>query len=121
MKTIKRTLRYIKKHIGLMILSMILAAISALSALFIPIYIGRAIDMLSEVEKETVSSTFVGLAVIVVILVKAGVAVLISALCQQLMSVINNKVTYRVVRDIRNEAFSKIQKLPLKYLDSYIH
>ena len=118
MKTIKRTLRYIKKHIGLMVLSMILAATSAISALFIPIFIGHAIDMLAEVEKESVTSAFTGLAVILIILAETAVAVVISALCQQLMSVINNKVTYRVVKDIRNEAFYKIQKLPLKYLDS---
>ena len=117
MKTVRRTLRYIKKHIWLMILSMILAAISSLSALAIPIMIGQTIDFIARLENESSVEVITVLGIIVVLLIKTGLAVVISALCQQLMSVINNKVTYRVTCDIRNEAFSKIQKLPLKYLD----
>ena len=115
MKTIKRTLQYTKKQIWLIILSMIFAAGSAISALFIPIMIGRAIDVLAYFNIEEPAKV---LETIRLMLFKTGIAVIISALCQQLMSVINNKVTYHVVKDIRNEAFSKIQKLPLKYLDS---
>ena len=118
MKTIKRTLRYIKKQIWLIILSMIFATGSALSALIIPIMIGHAIDVLAQVETGDKSSATAGLAIIMTLLAKTVTAVIISAACQQLMSVINNKVTYRVVKDIRNESFAKIQKLPLKYLDS---
>ena len=118
MKTIKRTLRYIKKQIWLIILSMIFATGSALSALIIPIMIGHAIDVLAQVETGDKSSATAGLAIIMTLLAKTVAAVIISAACQQLMSVINNKVTYRVVKDIRNESFAKIQKLPLKYLDS---
>lgn len=118
MKTIKRTLQYIKKQIWLIILSMIFATGSALSALIIPIMIGHAIDVLAQVETGDKSSATAGLAIIMTLLAKTVAAVIISAACQQLMSVINNKVTYRVVKDIRNESFAKIQKLPLKYLDS---
>ena len=118
MKTIKRTLQYIRKQIWLMILSMILAAGSALSALMIPIMIGHAIDALTLVEKGDETTVASGLALIMSLLAKTVAAVIISATCQQLMSIINNKVTYRVVKDIRNESFAKIQKLPLKYLDS---
>ncbi len=118
MKTIKRTLRYIKKQIWLIILSMIFATGSALSALIIPIMIGHAIDVLAQVETGDKSSATAGLAIIMTLLAKTVTAVIISAACQQLMSVINNKVTYRVIKDIRNESFAKIQKLPLKYLDS---
>ena len=118
MKTIKRTLRYIKKQIWLIILSMVFAAGSAISALFIPIIIGHAIDALAQVENGDKETAIVGLTLIMALLAKTAGAVVISAICQQLMSIINNKVTYRVVKDIRNEAFAKIQKLPLKYLDS---
>ena len=115
MNTIKRTLQYTKKQIWLIILSMIFAAGSAISALFIPIMIGQAIDVLAYFDFEEPAKV---LETIRLMLFKTGIAVIISALCQQFMSIINNKVTYHVVKDIRNEAFSKIQKLPLKYLDS---
>jgi ATP-binding cassette subfamily B protein len=94
---------------------MIFAAGSAISALFIPIMIGRAIDVLAYFDIEEKAKV---LEIIELMLFQTGVAVIISALCQQLMSIINNKVTYHVVKDVRNEAFAKIQKLPLKYLDS---
>ncbi len=118
MKTLKRTLRYIKKQIWLMVLSMLLAAGASISALFIPIMIGNAIDVIADIEKAGAVEVVGLMFVVVALLGKTVAAVLVSAVCQQLMSIINNKVTYRVVRDIRNEAFSKIQKLPLKYLDS---
>lgn len=118
MKTLRRILRYVKKNIWLMILSMMLAIGASVSALFIPILIGNAIDSIADVAGKTVGNEPVW-SIIREALLKTGILVVISALCQQLMSMLNNKVTYRVVGDIRKEAFDKIQKLPLKYLDAH--
>ena len=118
MKTLRRILRYVKKNIWLMVLSMILAVGASVSALFIPILIGNAIDSIAGVVGKTNGNEPVWI-IIREALVKTGILVCVSALCQQLMSMLNNKVTYRVVGDIRKEAFDKIQKLPLKYLDAH--
>lgn len=118
MKTLRRILRYVKKNIWLMVLSMILAVGASVSALFIPILIGNAIDSIADVVGKTNGNEPVWI-IIREALVKTGILVCVSALCQQLMSMLNNKVTYRVVGDIRKEAFDKIQKLPLKYLDAH--
>ncbi len=118
MKTLRRILRYVKKNIWLMALSMILAIGASVSALFIPIFIGNAIDSIADVVGKTAGNEPVW-SIIREALLKTGILVVISALCQQLMSMLNNKVTYRVVGDIRKEAFDKIQKLPLKYLDAH--
>jgi len=111
MKTWKKVLRYLKKYIPLMVISIILALLIVASTLYVPILIGEAIDAI-----------FYGMtdfSVVHGLLVKILVLVLVTALFQWLMNVINNKVTYHVVQDIRNEAFEKIQKLPLKYLDDH--
>ena len=109
MKTVKIVLQYLKKYIPLMVLSLIFAIGIVAGTLYVPILIGRAIDCIvyGAVDFETITS----------ILFQVVVIVALTALFQWLMNVINNKVTYQVVRDIRNEAFEKIQKLPLKYLD----
>ena len=114
MKTLRRILRYVKKNIWLMILSMMLAIGASVIALFIPIFIGNAIDSIADVAGKTNGNEPVWI-IIREALVKTGVLVLVSALCQQLMSMLNNKVTYRVVGDIRKEAFDKIQKLQFGY------
>lgn len=109
MKNIGRIFKYLKKNVWLMVLSMIFAAISAISALFIPFFIGDAID----------SIALFAIDAIIGDLLTTALLVLTSAVCLQLMSIINNRVTYKVVRDIRGEAFAKIQTLPLKYLDRH--
>jgi len=111
MSTVKKVLQYLKKYIPLMVLSLLLAVGIVAFTLYVPILIGRAIDC--------IVYGAVGLQAIVAILIQVGVIVVLTALFQWLMNVINNKVTYQVVRDIRNEAFEKIQKLPLKYLDAH--
>ena len=111
MKTVKKVLQYLKKYIPLMVLSLILAVGIVAFTLYVPILIGRAIDC--------IVYGAVDLDAIVQILVQVVIVVALTALFQWLMNVINNKVTYQVVRDIRNEAFEKIQKLPLKYLDAH--
>lgn len=109
MKNIGRIFKYLKRNVWLMVLSMIFAAISAISALFIPFFIGDAID----------SIALFAIDAIIGDLLTTALLVLTSAVCLQLMSIINNRVTYKVVRDIRGEAFAKIQTLPLKYLDRH--
>ncbi len=109
--TLKKVLRYIKKYTGLMILSILLAILTVVLTLYVPILIGKAIDgiIYGQVQFDMILSQLI----IVVILVG------ITALAQWFMNMINNKVTYNVVRDIRDEAFKKIEILPLKYLDTH--
>ena len=111
MNKVKKVLQYLKKYIPLMVLSLLLAVGIVAFTLYVPILIGRAIDCIvyGAVDLQTIAS----------ILIQVVIIVALTALFQWLMNVINNKVTYQVVRDIRNEAFEKIQKLPLKYLDAH--
>lgn len=109
--TIKKVLNYIKKYRILMIISIILAALTVALTLYVPILIGRAIDgiVYGNVKFKMIMS----------ILIKSVVIVIITALAQWIMNVINNKVTYNVVADIRKDAFFNIERLPLKYIDSH--
>lgn len=109
--TLSSVLQYIKKYYGLLICSMIFAFISVILTLYIPIVVGDAIDLI--VGPGTVDKRILGLLVRVVILA------VLTALCQWIMNMINNKITYQVVRDIRNEAFEKLQHVPLKYIDGH--
>ncbi len=111
MKTIRKTLRYLKKYMPLIVVALLLTLGSVIISLYIPTLIGKAIDQIVK--------TGMDISLIVNILGKSVILVGITAILQWLMSMINNKVTFFVVRDIRNEAFSKIQKLPLKYLDEH--
>lgn len=107
--TLKKVLTYIKRYRGHMVGSVVLATIIVILTLYVPILIGKAID---GIVYGAVNFEF--------ILKQIGIAVgmvIVTALAQWMMNMINNKVTYEVVRDIRNEAFEKIEILPLKYLD----
>ncbi len=108
--TLKKVLNYIKKYRGLMVVSILLATLIVILTLYVPILIGKAIDgiVYGNVNFNGILKAL-GLVVIMVV---------ITAAAQWIMNMINNKVTYNVVRDIRNEAFEKIEILPLKYLDS---
>ena len=114
----KGTFRKIIKRIGrykyLLLLSVIFAAASALLSLYVPILIGRAIDCI-------VGKGNVDFDTIFALLVQVGATVGVSALLQWLMNTLNNRITFQVVRDIRNEAFSKLMILPLKFIDSNSH
>lgn len=111
---LKKVLRYIGKYKLQVLLSIILSAVTVAFSLYIPILVGRAIDLI--VDKDNVD--FSGIAPI---LLKVGVIIIITALLQWLMNAINNRVTYQTVCDIRNEAFNKLQRLPLSYIDSHRH
>lgn len=110
--TLKKVLQYIRPYWFLVGLSILLAAVTVAASLYIPILTGDAVDLI-------VGPGTVDFAGIFSILVKIGVIIGIAALSQWVMNLLNNRITYRVVRDIRNEAFWKIQILPLKYIDSH--
>ncbi len=114
MQTLCKVFGYMRKYIPLLILSLIFAAISVALTLYFPILTGRAIDLI--VDKGLVD--FDG---ILSILTKAGVIALITGVAQWLMNTCNNRMTYGIVRDIRTDAFKKLEKLPLSYIDSHSH
>ena len=113
-QTLKKVLRYMKPYRFFLLLSVILAAITVASTLYLPLLIGKAVDCI--VGKDNVN--FDGL---IAVLIKMAVMIGITALAQWIMNVCNNKLTYQIVRDIRNEAFEKIEVLPLKYIDGHAH
>ncbi len=112
LKTLGKVLKYIKRYILWILLSVLLAAASVVGTLYIPILVGNAIDCIIEAGK-------VDFEAIIPLLINAGITTGLTALCQWLMNVVNNRVTFQVVRDIRNEAFRKIEELPLSYLDRH--
>lgn len=111
-KTVSRVLSLLKKHIPLIIISLVLATVSVVLSLYIPILFGEAIDGI--VEKGKVDFDLVSEC-----LIKAVAVVLISALTSWAMTTINNRVAYLAVRDLREKAYKKINKLPLKYIDGH--
>lgn len=111
---IKKVLDYIGKYKIFLLLSIILAAISVALTLYIPILTGNAVDCI-------LGPGQVDFAGILVILKKMAVIILLTAIVQWLMNACNNKITYQVIRDVRDEAFHKLEILPLKYIDSHAH
>lgn len=110
--TFKKVLRYIGRYKYLLALSVIFAALSAALTLYVPILIGNAIDCIIGTGKVDFNAVFG-------ILVKVGITVGVTALFTWLMNTLNNRITFHVVRDIRNEAFRKIEILPLSYIDTH--
>lgn len=111
-KTLVKVMKYIKKYRMLVVLSLIFAAVTVVTTLYLPILTGNAVDLM--VKKGKVD--FVGLKSIVrtmlIVLVITGVA-------QWIMNICNNYITYHVVQDIRKDAMDRIQIVPLKYLDGH--
>ncbi|NLE25460.1 MAG: ABC transporter ATP-binding protein, partial [Clostridiaceae bacterium] len=112
--TLKKVFRYIKRYRILLLLSIILAAVTVALTLYIPILVGRAIDFIVAKDDVNFNGVFR-------ILWQIGIVASITALLQWVMNIINNKITFHVIRDIRDEAFKKIQILPLKYLDKHTY
>lgn len=110
--TLRKVLRYIRRYWGYLGASIILAAVTVALTLYLPILIGQAVDRI-------VGKGDVDFAGIFVILRKMAVIIGLTAVAQWVMNACNNKITYNVIRDIRTEAFEKIEKLPLKYLDAH--
>ena len=108
----KQVLRIIGKHKFLLALSIILAAVSSVLQLYVPIIFGNAIDQVAAEHAVHFSS-------MEQYLVKILIFVIIAAISTWLMNLINNRLTYRTVQDVRAQAIRKIQNLPLSYLDSH--
>ena len=112
MTTLKKVLHRIKPYTPGIVLSLCSAAVSVVMTLYIPVLIGRAIDCIVEAGR-------VDLARMVNLLTRVVLCALAAGLVQWGMREINNRITFQVTRDIRNEAFRHIQVLPLSYLDSH--
>lgn len=111
-ETIKKVLHYIRRYRFFLIVSLVLALITVVLTLYVPILTGQAVDLI-------VGKGQVDFAGVYRICVKIGIAILLTMVAQWVMNVANNKITYSVVRDIRTDAFEKIQVLPLSYIDSH--
>ncbi len=110
--TLKRLMKYLKHYWFFLIVSLLMALISVALTLYLPILIGDAIDLIvgpGQVD-------FPGIARLVGIM---AVCIGITALAQWIMNVCNNRMTYGIVRDVRRDAFDKIEKLPFQYLDTH--
>lgn len=112
--TLKRILSYISEYKWSVIFSVLFAAVTVALTLYVPILVGRAIDYI-------LAPGQVDFVVIGKILMRIGIIILLTAVSQWIMNIINNHVTYKVVKDIRTRAFKQLQILPLKYIDSHQH
>lgn len=110
--TLKKVLHYVGRYKPHLAFSIILAAVSVASTLYIPVLAGRAIDNI-------VDERNVDFAALKPLLIGIGILAAVTALAQWIMNALNNKITFCVVRDIRNAAMRRIQILPLSYIDSH--
>lgn len=111
-KIIKKVLKRIEKYWFFLVLSIMMAVVTVAATLYVPILIGKAIDYIvgvNQVDFENIKN----------ILFTIAVFIGVTALSQWIMNICNNRLTYHVVRDIRDEAIEKIQQLPLKYIDGH--
>lgn len=111
---LKKLLPYIGKYRLSVFLSLVFAAVSAVLSLYVPILTGRAIDCIAGVHEVDFAGIFA-------VVRQIAAVVLVTAFSQWFMNICNNRITYKVVRDLRQDAFEKIEILPLKYLDAHSH
>ena len=112
--TMKRVLKYIRKYTPALVLSLLLAGLTVLLTLYIPILTGNAVDLI-------IGKGQVDMPGIFSIMKKIAIAMIITAVGQWVMNTCNNYITYHVIRDIRTDAFAKLEILPLKYLDAHAY
>lgn len=110
--TLKKVIRRLGRYRIFLVFSILLATVSVALTLYIPKLTGHAVDYVIGKGKVNFSG-------VIQVMIQIGVCTLITALAQWLMNVCNNKMTYQMVQDIRNEAFDKIEQLPLKYIDGH--
>ena len=113
-ETIRKVLKHIRKYWFMVALSLILAALTVVSTLYIPILTGNAVDLL-------LGPGQVDMGAILSIMKQIAVVMVLTAVAQWVMNTCNNYITYHVVKDIREDAFRKLQILPLKYLDAHAY
>ena len=112
--TLKKLFRYAKRYTPLFVLSVVFATITVVTTLYLPILTGNAIDYILEPGKVQFD--------MLVPILKQGIFIMaITAVSQWLMNTCNNKMTYGIVRDVRKDAFDKLEILPLKYVDTHSH
>ncbi len=111
-ETIYKVLRYIRKYSFQVILSLVLAALTVALTLYVPILTGDAVDLI-------IDKGLVDISGVLVIMKRIAVVMVITAAAQWVMNTCNNYITYHVVKDIREDAFRKLENLPLKYLDAH--
>ena len=111
-KIIKAVLAYIGNYKILLFISLLMAMITVVLTLYLPILFGDAIDLIVGKGQTKFDKIFE-------IIITAAIVAGTTSLFQWIMTTINNKIAYNVVRDIRNDAFKRIEKLPLSYLDSH--
>jgi len=112
--TLRKVLRYMKKYVPLLVISIFLATITVATTLYFPILTGNALDLIIDAGRVD----FAGISQIFKV---AVVVVGINAISQWVMNICNNRMTYHIVMDIRKDAFEKIERLPLKYIDTKSH
>lgn len=123
-ETLVKVLKYMKPYRFWLIAAILMAAVSVVFTLYLPILTGDAVDVLLHFLpsfRETVDSNFDWWYILRQLLVKMGVVILLTAAAQWIMSLCNNHIVYSIIEDIREKAFDKIQKVPLKYLDGHSH
>ena len=109
---LSRALKYVGRYRGYLWVSLLLSAVSVAATLYIPILTGQVIDLL-------IGQGLVNFSAMVPLLVRIGVLIALGALAQFFTGTCNNRLTYCTVRDIRNDAFRHLQRLPISYLDSH--
>lgn len=114
MAAMRQVLRYIRRYWPMVGFSLALAAVTVVLTLYVPILTGDAVDLL-------LGEGAVAFPAVFSIMKKIGIAVAVTALSQWVMNTCNNHITYQVVKDIREDAFEKLEKLPLKYLDAHAY
>lgn len=114
MQTMKKVLDYIKKYSVYVVLSLLFAVATVAFTLYIPILTGDAVDLI-------LGEGIVDFEGIYKILIQIIIVMLLTALAQWVMNICNNKITYGVIRDIRDKAFKKLEIVPLKYIDGNSH
>ncbi len=112
--TLKRVLKYIKPHSHLVIFSLILSLVSVALSIYIPLMIGDAIDCI-------VSVGNVNFPLVAKLLSRMAVLIFIAAVSQWIIGIVNNRLTFNVVRVLRIDSFNKLQKLPVSYIDRNSH
>ena len=110
--TMKKVLEYLRPYMGLVALSVLLAAVTVALTLYVPVLIGWAIDLI-------VGPGQVDMQGILRLILRIAIVVVATAAVQWVVNTINNKITFQVVRDVRAQAFAKLQILPLSYIDSH--
>lgn len=111
-KTLRKVLLRIKNYWVYLIISILMAIVTVASTLYVPIVVGNAIDYI-------LGPGNVDFASVRDVLVKLAVVIIVTAVSQWIMNICNNKITYHVTRDIRDEAIEKIEHLPLSYIDGH--